>query len=219
MQPIAPEAIDGLIQDIQEDDGVIHPFWFFSIEGVALWSQDHIGVPLISGMSVKRPGFSRVVSMEDCVRHGITIIRVEVSEDSLEPNIGDDIRFYSSVNQPGLRPEYPDPEGERWMDEEGTKAIREYFGKTVIDFDLEDALRGPNPALCPYVYHPILVSLDDEETEQYMAITTQLARFMVTLQKYLNEDILSAPVWWKLDDDVNRPGVSILYGRNRPPIA
>lgn len=68
---------------------------------------------------------------------------------------------------------------ERWMDEEGTKAIEDYFGKTVIDFDLEDALSGPKPALCPYVYHPILVSLNEEEVEQYMAITTQLARLMV----------------------------------------
>lgn len=68
---------------------------------------------------------------------------------------------------------------ERWMDEEGTKSIEDYFGKTVINFDLEDALSGPNPALCPYVYHPILVSLDDDETEEYMAITVQLARLMV----------------------------------------
>jgi len=117
MQPIASEAIDELIQEIQEDDGEIHPLWFFSIEGEALWSQDHIGVPLISGMSVKRPGFNcRVVSMEDCAMHGITIIRVKVSENSPEPNLGDDPRFYSPVYQAGLRSEYPDPEGDRVLE-------------------------------------------------------------------------------------------------------
>lgn len=69
---------------------------------------------------------------------------------------------------------------QRWMDEEGTQAVEEYFGETVIDYGLEDALKGPNSALCPYVYHPVLVSLDGEETEEYMAITKQLARCMVS---------------------------------------
>ncbi|PAY16673.1 hypothetical protein CKO51_25630 [Rhodopirellula sp. SM50] len=69
---------------------------------------------------------------------------------------------------------------QRWMDEEGTQAVQEYFGETVIDFGLKEALTGPNAALCPYTYHPILVSLDDCETEEYMAITKQLARCMIS---------------------------------------
>ena len=68
---------------------------------------------------------------------------------------------------------------QRWMDEDGTKAVQDYFGETVIDFDLEAALNGPFAALCPYVYNPILVDLDDDETEEYLVITKQLARCMV----------------------------------------
>lgn len=68
---------------------------------------------------------------------------------------------------------------QRWMDEEGTQAVNDYFGEVVIDFGLADALQGPNSALCPYVYNPILVNFDDEETEEYLAITKQLARCMV----------------------------------------
>lgn len=68
----------------------------------------------------------------------------------------------------------------RWMDAEGSQAVEDYFGKTVLNFDLKDALAGPNAALCPYTYHPIMVALDDDETEEYMAITKQLARCMIS---------------------------------------
>lgn len=68
----------------------------------------------------------------------------------------------------------------RWMDTEGSRAVADYFGKTVLNFDLKDALAGPNAALCPYTYHPILVALDDDEIEEYMAITKQLARCMLS---------------------------------------
>jgi superfamily II DNA or RNA helicase len=68
---------------------------------------------------------------------------------------------------------------QRWMDEEGTKAIRDYFGESVIDFGLEDALCGPDKSLCSYVYNPTLVYLDDDEVAEYLRITKQLARCFV----------------------------------------
>ena len=68
---------------------------------------------------------------------------------------------------------------ERWMDEEGTQAIRDYFGGIVIALSLEEALRIRPPVLTPYTYHPVLVPLDDEEREEYLRITRQLGRLMV----------------------------------------
>jgi superfamily II DNA or RNA helicase len=68
---------------------------------------------------------------------------------------------------------------ERWMDEEGTKAIQNYFGNVVLGLTLEDALKLRPPVLTPYTYHPILVPLDDGEREEYLRITRQLARMMV----------------------------------------
>jgi hypothetical protein len=47
--------------------------------------------------------------------------------------------------------------------------------------------------------------------------STELKKeYSFTLHEYLNENVLSAPVWWKLDDDVEKPGISILHGRNGP---
>ncbi|MBI2480924.1 MAG: hypothetical protein HYV60_20520, partial [Planctomycetia bacterium] len=67
---------------------------------------------------------------------------------------------------------------ERWMDEEGTAAVTAYFGKVVYRYDLQDALRGDPPALCPYVYRPVLVELEEDEREEYLQITSLLARYM-----------------------------------------
>ena len=68
---------------------------------------------------------------------------------------------------------------ERWMDEEGTQAISDYFGEVVFGLSLEDALKLRPPVLTPYTYHPVLVPLDDEEREEYLRITRQLGRLMV----------------------------------------
>ncbi len=68
---------------------------------------------------------------------------------------------------------------ERWMDEEGTQAIRDYFGDVVFALSLEGALQLRPPVLTPYAYHPVLVPLDDDEREQYLRITRQLGRLMV----------------------------------------
>jgi len=67
---------------------------------------------------------------------------------------------------------------ERWMDEEGTAAVTDYFGSIAFSYDLEDALKGDPPTLSPYKYHPVLVELEDDETEEYLEITALLARYM-----------------------------------------
>ena len=62
----------------------------------------------------------------------------------------------------------------RWFDDEGTKALRQFFGKTVFEFPLQKAIEMNY--LTPYEYHPHFVSLTPEEMEQYLEETKKIAR-------------------------------------------
>lgn len=62
---------------------------------------------------------------------------------------------------------------DRWFDDEGTTALRAYFGETVFTFSLQEAI---GVSLTPYYYYPHLVSLTDEELEQYQELSLKIAR-------------------------------------------
>jgi DNA phosphorothioation system restriction enzyme len=64
---------------------------------------------------------------------------------------------------------------ERHYDLEGTQAIFDYFGGPVYDYPLSQAIADGR--LCRYRYYPVLVTLTDEEIDEYLDITTKLARF------------------------------------------
>ncbi len=64
---------------------------------------------------------------------------------------------------------------DRWFDEVGTAALREYFGETVFAFPLEDAI---GVSLTPYYYYPHLVPLTDEELERYEELSAKIARLV-----------------------------------------
>lgn len=64
---------------------------------------------------------------------------------------------------------------DRWFDDIGTATLRAYFGKTVFSLPLEDAI---GLSLTPYYYYPHLVSLTDEELEEYQALSLKIARVM-----------------------------------------
>ena len=74
----------------------------------------------------------------------------------------------------------------RHMDDPGTQRLLEYFGGVVFEFGIKEALKTPaspgseKTVLCPYEYHPVLVSLDDDEAEEYLALSERLARCMGT---------------------------------------
>ena len=68
---------------------------------------------------------------------------------------------------------------ERWMDADGTDAIKEYFGSVVKEFTIRDAITCDPPVLSPYTYHPVLVELDEDEADTYIAISRKLARSLV----------------------------------------
>lgn len=62
---------------------------------------------------------------------------------------------------------------DRWFDDAGTRALRDYFGETVFSFTLEQAI---GVSLTPYYYHPYRVMLTDEEMEQYGELSAKIAR-------------------------------------------
>ncbi|MDT0270876.1 helicase-related protein [Streptomyces sp. DSM 44915] len=63
---------------------------------------------------------------------------------------------------------------ERWFDDDGTAALREYFGDIVFEMGIGDAIKAG--ALCRYRYTPVLVELDDEEAELYAEVTVKIAK-------------------------------------------
>lgn len=64
---------------------------------------------------------------------------------------------------------------DRWFDDVGTAALREYFGETVFAFPLELAI---GVSLTPYYYYPHLVLLTDDEMAEYEALSAKVARLM-----------------------------------------
>jgi superfamily II DNA or RNA helicase len=91
----------------------------------------------------------------------------------------------------GLKPEYNYRLGlsatpARWMDEEGTENIFDYFNEEDIEnptfkFTLKDAVTEVNPDtgqtyLCPYEYEPKFVELTPEELEEYEEKTKKIVK-------------------------------------------
>lgn len=64
---------------------------------------------------------------------------------------------------------------DRWFDDAGSAALRDYFGDTVFAFTLEQAI---GVSLTPYTYHPQLVPLSDDELERYEALSLKIARLL-----------------------------------------
>jgi DNA phosphorothioation system restriction enzyme len=62
----------------------------------------------------------------------------------------------------------------RHGDEEGTKALEMYFGKTVFEFSLKDAIEQGH--LCRYYYHPVLAPLNSNEMIEYKDLSARIAK-------------------------------------------
>jgi superfamily II DNA or RNA helicase len=67
---------------------------------------------------------------------------------------------------------------ERWYDEEGTQALGEYFGGTVFEYGLDEAIAAG--FLCEYYYVPHIVTLQDDEMEEYLRLTSKIGRLMAS---------------------------------------
>ena len=73
---------------------------------------------------------------------------------------------------------------ERHHDEEGTNSLYNYFGQKCITFTLDDAIH--QGFLTPYYYHPIVVSLEEDELEEYIEITEKVVNI---LRKNRDDDL------------------------------
>lgn len=63
---------------------------------------------------------------------------------------------------------------DRHGDPEGTQKLYDYFGEKCIEYTLKDAI--DNDMLTPYYYHPIPVSLNDEELGNYLDLTNKIRK-------------------------------------------
>lgn len=64
---------------------------------------------------------------------------------------------------------------DRYGDEEGTAKLYDFFGKKCIEYSLERAIKEGK--LTPYKYYPIIVGLNDDEYEEYIKLSKQIAKF------------------------------------------
>ncbi|KAB7707128.1 DEAD/DEAH box helicase [Bacillus aerolatus] len=70
----------------------------------------------------------------------------------------------------------------RWMDEEGTENLLSYFGgKVVYTFDLGRAIEAG--FLTKYYYYPHLVTLTDEEAEEYLELSNKIKKLVHQAEK------------------------------------
>ena len=77
---------------------------------------------------------------------------------------------------------------DRWFDDEGTKALHNYFGNTVFEFTLEEAIS--QGFLSEYYYYPHLVELTDGELEGYEQLTRRIARLFDSTSRTGRESLL-----------------------------
>lgn len=86
----------------------------------------------------------------------------------------------------------------RWFDLEGTDELFTYFGNTVYEFQLKEAVHTINPRtgktfLCPYDYEPYFVELTDEELYTYEKETAKIAKAY-----YQTQDKVERNKWFSL---------------------
>ena len=76
----------------------------------------------------------------------------------------------------------------RYLDEDGTEFIQNYFDKEVFTFSLQRAIKEINPDtglsyLTPYYYHPIFVNMNDDELGDYKNYTNKIAKYVAKEDK------------------------------------
>lgn len=65
---------------------------------------------------------------------------------------------------------------DRHGDPEGTQKLYDYFGDKCIEYTLKDAI--DNDMLTPYYYHPVVVSLNENELDEYVELTNKIRKNM-----------------------------------------
>jgi len=71
---------------------------------------------------------------------------------------------------------------ERWYDEAGTNALTSYFSNGVVfEYGLKQAIE--DGYLCEYYYVPHIISLTDDEEEDYLALSKAIGRRMASQKR------------------------------------
>jgi superfamily II DNA or RNA helicase len=65
---------------------------------------------------------------------------------------------------------------DRWQDDEGNQRIESNFGPILFSYSLAEAVR--DDVLCPYRYVPTIVSLEEDERDEYLRLSALIAAFM-----------------------------------------
>lgn len=67
---------------------------------------------------------------------------------------------------------------DRHNDEDGTQRLYDYFGSKCIEYSLERAIEEKK--LTPYKYHPIITTLNDEESRIYSDLTIEMGKCLIS---------------------------------------
>ncbi|MEU4332881.1 DEAD/DEAH box helicase family protein [Nonomuraea dietziae] len=156
-----------------ESTGYWHPRATNLLDALALNSARG-GVIVTTNKTFGEPHFQRLL---DCYSGQLLIIADEVHNLGAK-HLRDRLPLQASYRL-GLS-----ATPERWFDDVGTAMLTEYFGSTVVDMGIGDAIRAG--ALCRYKYTPILVELDGEESELYAEVTAKIAKILGS-QKFTDE--------------------------------
>ena len=70
---------------------------------------------------------------------------------------------------------------DRWWDETGTDNLRSYFGKTVYEYGMSEAIK--NGILTEYEYNPVICNLDEAEILEYEKITRRIQKLTLKENK------------------------------------
>ena len=70
---------------------------------------------------------------------------------------------------------------DRWYDEEGTSVLRNYFGETVIKYELDQAIK--DKALTPYQYYLEKIDFNTEEVAEYLRLSKLIAQMNSDAEK------------------------------------
>lgn len=75
---------------------------------------------------------------------------------------------------------------DRWWDDDGSAYVSEFFGGTVYEYSLEEAIR--KKALTEYEYKPVVIDLEEDELEKYEQLTRRIV-YLYNLEKDVQDEI------------------------------
>ena len=77
---------------------------------------------------------------------------------------------------------------DRWWDDFGSAFIKNYFGGTVYEYSMEEAIE--KGVLTEYNYYPIKCSLDEEEYKEYKKLSDRIVKLSFEAEK--NQDFIES---------------------------